>query len=65
MTVLEERLYLALMGARTVVAANTAVNPMHGKILAFVDKVAGEYKDKQAQEEQRRVALHTEDSDAA
>lgn len=66
MTALEDRLYLALLGARTVVAAQVAVNPAQFRVLDLVDKVAAEYKAKQAREERiHRAITEDEETDAA
>lgn len=51
MTALEERLYLALLGARTIVAATAAVNPKAQRILNLVDRAATLYKDAKSGEE--------------
>jgi len=43
-TSLESRLYVALLGARTIVAATANVNPQALKILRLVDNAAASYK---------------------
>lgn len=44
MTNLERTLYVALMGARTIVSATANVNPQAIKILRLVDSAAADYK---------------------
>jgi hypothetical protein len=44
MTSLESKLYVALMGARTIVSATAYVNPQAIKILRLVDAAAADYK---------------------
>jgi dihydrodipicolinate synthase/N-acetylneuraminate lyase len=51
-TQLEDQLYLAVMGARTIVAATANVNPRAAPILRLMDKVAADYKSQQAREEE-------------
>jgi hypothetical protein len=64
MTALEDRLYMALLGARTIVAAANAVNPQAWKILNLVDSAAAAYKEEQGKAS--AVALtHGETADAA
>lgn len=43
MTALETRLYTALLGARTIVAATANVNPAAMRILRLVDSAAAGY----------------------
>lgn len=43
MTALEDRMYLALLGARTVVTATANVNPSVNRILKLVDSALGAY----------------------
>lgn len=62
MTLLEDRLYLALLGARTIVAATAAVNPQAYKILRLIDGAAENYKDTQQRE---TLAATEEDTDGA
>ena len=44
MTPLEQRLYISLLGARTIVAATANVNPAALKILRLIDSAAAAYK---------------------
>lgn len=44
MTALEERMYLALLGARTIVSATANVNPQAFKILNLLDAAMAAYK---------------------
>lgn len=50
MTSLEDKLYLALMGARTIVAATANVNPAAHKILRLVDDGVRAYQDARPKE---------------
>lgn len=50
MTRLEDRMYLALLGARTIVSATANVNPQAFKILALIDGATGAYKTTQGAE---------------
>lgn len=50
MTPLESRLYISLLGARTIVAATANVNPAALKILRLVDSAAKAYTDQKARE---------------
>lgn len=50
MTPLESRLYISLLGARTIVAATANVNPQALKILRLVDSAAKAYTDQRASE---------------
>jgi dihydrodipicolinate synthase/N-acetylneuraminate lyase len=43
-TALENQLYLALLGARTIVAATANVNPQAFRILRLMDQAAAAYK---------------------
>jgi dihydrodipicolinate synthase/N-acetylneuraminate lyase len=49
-TGLEVKLYVALLGARTIVAATANVNPRAMKILRLVDEAAAAYKTAKARE---------------
>lgn len=51
MTSLERRLYLALMGARTIVSATANVNPQAHRILTLVDRAAEDYKRQESREQ--------------
>ena len=51
MTNLEDRLYLALLGARPIVSAQANVNGTTIRVLKLIDQVSQEYKDQKAQEE--------------
>jgi hypothetical protein len=44
MTDLERRMYVALLGARTIVAATANVNPQALRIKNLIDQVAAAYK---------------------
>lgn len=44
MSPLERRLYIALLGARTIVSATANVNPAALRILRLVDDATGAYK---------------------
>jgi dihydrodipicolinate synthase/N-acetylneuraminate lyase len=50
MTSLEAQLYVALLGARTIVSATANVNPRAMKILKLVDDAAAAYKTAKARE---------------
>ena len=50
MTGLEDRMDLALLGARTVVSATANVNPQIIRILQLIDAATGAYKRAQALE---------------
>lgn len=50
MTALERRMYLALLGARTIVAATANVNPRAFRIKNLIDQVAAAYKAQEARE---------------
>jgi hypothetical protein len=50
MTDLERRMYVALLGARTIVAATANVNPRAFKIKNLIDQVAAAYKAQEARE---------------
>ncbi len=50
MTALEQRLYVALLGARTIVAATANVNPRAFRIKNLIDQVADAYKAQEASE---------------
>lgn len=63
MTSLEDRLYLALLGARTIVSATANVNPAAFKILRLMDGAAAEYKE--VQQRDAPPALQEEEADAA
>jgi hypothetical protein len=43
-TELERRMYVALLGARTIVAATANVNPKAFRIKALIDQVCAAYK---------------------
>lgn len=43
-TALESRLYISLLGARTIVSATANVNPQAIKILRLIDSAAAAYK---------------------
>lgn len=49
MTPLEDKLYVALLGARTIVAATANVNPAAFKILNLINSAAAAYKTEQGQ----------------
>jgi hypothetical protein len=49
-TTLEEKLYLALLSARTIVAATANVNPAAGKFLRLVDDGLKAYRDAKRKE---------------
>jgi hypothetical protein len=51
MTNLEDRLYLALLGARPIVSAQANVNGATIKVLQLIDRVTAEYKAQKSQEE--------------
>lgn len=61
MTSLERRMYLALLGARTIVAATANVNPRAMRIKNLIDQVAGAYK----AQERREGPTDEETDDAA
>jgi hypothetical protein len=42
-TALEQKLYMALLGARTVVSATANINPSVNRILKLVDSALGAY----------------------
>lgn len=50
-TTLEAKLYVALLGARTIVSATANVNPRAMKILRLVDEAAEAYKTAKGREE--------------
>jgi hypothetical protein len=63
-TPLESKLYVALLGARTIVSATANVNPAALKILRLMDSAAADYKG--AKNRERGPALeHEEEADAA
>jgi hypothetical protein len=49
-TPLEDKLYVALLGARTVVSATANVNPATLKVLRLVNEAAAAYKTQQVKE---------------
>lgn len=61
MTALESRLYVALMGARTIVAATANVNPRALKVKNLVDAALAAYK---AQSDRELPEEEAEDEDA-
>lgn len=50
MTGLERRMYLALLGARTIVAATANVNPRALRIKNLIDQVTAAYKAQEGRE---------------
>lgn len=56
MNALENKLYLALMGARTIVAATANVNPAALKILRLIDSAATDFKHVEKSEKRKAVA---------
>lgn len=62
MTELERRMYVALLGARTIVAATANVNPKALRIKNLIDQVAAAYK---AQEGRDSALATTEENDDA
>lgn len=57
MTPLESQLYLALLGARTIVAATANVNPQAFRILRLIDNAAAAYKAQEPKPEDQPEAL--------
>jgi dihydrodipicolinate synthase/N-acetylneuraminate lyase len=53
-TSLEAQLYVALLGARTIVSATANVNPRAMKILRLVDDAAAAYKQAKTRESPQR-----------
>lgn len=62
MTPLEDKMYLALLGARTIVAAAVNVNPTQFRIQALVDQAMREYKAQQTSEQPAVPAEETSDA---
>ena len=60
MTPLESRLYISLLGARTIVAATANVNPQALKILRLVDSACAAYK---TQKDKERPVEDDEDEE--
>lgn len=60
MTALESRLYISLLGARTIVAATANVNPQALKILRLIDSAAAAYK---TQKDRERPVEDDEEED--
>lgn len=60
MTALEARLYISLLGARTIVAATANVNPQALKILRLVDSACAAYK---VQKDRERPVEDDEDEE--
>lgn len=60
MTPLEARLYISLLGARTIVAATANVNPQALKILRLVDSACAAYK---TQKDRERPVEDDEDEE--
>ena len=50
MTDLERRMYVALLGARTIVAATANVNPKAFRIKNLIDQVCAAYKNQESLE---------------
>ena len=63
MTALEAKLYVALLGARTIVSATANVNPAALKILRLMDSAAADYK--KQKDRQRPPELEQEEADHA
>ena len=62
MTALESRMYIALLGARTIVSATANVNPQAIRILKLVDATTEAYKLQEiAEKAQRETADATGD----
>jgi dihydrodipicolinate synthase/N-acetylneuraminate lyase len=55
MTALERQMYLALMGARTIIAATANVNPKAAPILRLVDGATKAFKDQEQKEPQEET----------
>lgn len=62
MTDLERRLYLALLGARTIVAATANVNPRAMRVKNLIDQVAAAYKRQEALEPAPNTDEETSDA---
>jgi hypothetical protein len=54
-TTLESRLYVALLGARTIIAATANVNPRALKVKNLVDQVLAAYKAQRDREQPEEV----------
>lgn len=62
MTDLEVKLYVALLGARTIVSATANVNPRAMKILHLVDEAAAAYKTAKGHESPEPTDQETADA---
>ncbi len=62
MTTLEDRMYLALLGARTIVTATANVNPQAIKILNLVDSTMAAYNRAKGQEAPPEAELESADA---
>lgn len=62
MTSLEVKLYVALLGARTIVSATANVNPRAMKILRLVDAAAAAYKTAKGQDSPEPTDEETADA---
>lgn len=61
MTRLESRLYISLLGARTIVSATANVNPQALKVLRLVDSALDDYK----RQKDRELPQEDTEADAA
>jgi dihydrodipicolinate synthase/N-acetylneuraminate lyase len=61
-TPLEAKLYVALLGARTIVSATANVNPRAMKILRLVDEAAAAYKTAKGRESPEPTDEETADA---